>query len=114
MYAILKINSATESREDQLVREQVASAFIRQWKINQALYRQYGGRIIFQQGGPEPLDAYHTLLDESRARGDFSIADPALEAAFWHYYQTDTLHSFYPPGSREEEQVFAVPPWQSN
>jgi hypothetical protein len=56
--------TAEDAAETASARRQVASAFIRQWKLNQALYRQYGGRIIFQQGGPEPLDAYRRFLEE--------------------------------------------------
>jgi hypothetical protein len=105
---------ATPSAEDQAARQQIAEAFIRQWKINQALYRQYGGRIIFQQGGPEPLDAYRRFLVEREARGDFAILSPAVETAFWRYYLTDSIHSFYRPGSAEEAKAFASPPWASN
>jgi hypothetical protein len=97
--------------EVQAARAQIAVAFIRQWKINRALYQQYGGRIIFQQGGPEPLDAYRRFLEERQVQGDWTIVNPALQAAFWRYYVTDTLHVFYPPGSKEEAQVFATPPW---
>jgi hypothetical protein len=100
--------------EIEQAREQIAAAFIRQWKINRALYRQYGGRIIFQQGGPEPLDAYRTFLEERQARGDFVISNKGLEAAFWRYYLTDAIHSFYAPGSKEEAQAFEAPPWLSN
>lgn len=92
-------------------REQIAAAFILQWKVNRALYQQYGGRIIFQQGGPEPLDAYRKFLRESQARGDFTILNKDLEAVFWRYYVTDSIHSFYPRGSAEEAQAFAAPPW---
>lgn len=97
--------------EEAAARDEIAGAFIRQWKINRALYRQYGGRVIFQQGGPEPLDAYRRFLEEANARGDFSIADAGLEAAFWRYFRDDAIHSFYPPGSEEEARVFASPWW---
>ncbi len=102
-----------DPQELQAARDQVAAAFIRQWKINRALHRQYGGRIIFQQGGPEPLDAYRRFLEEHQARGDFAVLDKDLEAAFWRYYRTDAIHSFFPPGSNAEAQAFATPPWQS-
>lgn len=95
-------------------REQIADAFIRQWKINRALSQQYGGRIIFQQGGPEPLDAYRRFLEEHQARGDFRIVNRGLEPAFWRYYVTDGIHSFYPRGGREEAEAFAMPMWQSD
>ncbi|HEY0943857.1 MAG TPA: hypothetical protein VGD81_01275, partial [Opitutaceae bacterium] len=41
-----------------------ALEWVRAWKINKALYAQYGGRVIFQQAGPEPLDAYREFLKE--------------------------------------------------
>jgi hypothetical protein len=50
--------STQNSNADKEYREQVAGAFIRQWKINRALEGQYAGRVIFQQGGLEPLDTY--------------------------------------------------------
>jgi hypothetical protein len=101
-----------ESDEDRAARRQIATAFIKQWKINRALYQQYGGRIIFQQGGAEPLDAYRTFLEEAQARGDFRLLSRDLEAGFWRYYRTDSIHSFYPPGSQEMARAFSTPPWQ--
>jgi hypothetical protein len=100
-----------EAAEEAQARRTVAAAFIRQWKINQALYRDYGGRIIFQQGGPEPLDAYRRFLEAQQRQGAFAIADKELEAAFWRYYKDDAIHSFYPTGSAEEAQAFASPWW---
>jgi hypothetical protein len=102
-----------EAAEEAHARRTVAAAFIRQWKINQALYRQYGGRIIFQQGGPEPLDAYRKFLTEHQARGEFVILNKDFEAAFWRYYLKDSMHSFFPPGSQAEAAAFATPPWLS-
>jgi hypothetical protein len=97
--------------ELQAAREEIAGSFILQWKINKALYEQYGGRIIFQQGGPEPLDAYRKFLEEHQARQDFAIVNKSLEDDFWRYYRTDDIHSFYPPGSAEEAAAFGSPPW---
>jgi len=102
-----------ESTEDRAARLEIVEAFILQWKINRALYQQYGGRIIFQQGGPEPLDAYLTFLEERQAAGDFSIESDALAAEFWRYYRDDSIHSFFEPGSAEEAQAFGVEPWSS-
>jgi hypothetical protein len=107
------LRSAPESPEDAEARQQVANALILQWKINQTLYRQYGGRIIFQQGGPEPLDAYRRLLEEAQSRGDFRIVNKDLEVPFWRYYRDDSIHSFYRAGSPEEAAAFRVAPWQS-
>jgi hypothetical protein len=102
---------AEESAEDKAAREEIATAFIQQWKINRALHEQYGGRIIFQQGGPEPLDAYRKFLDESASRGDFKIVNKELEAGFWSYYRDESIHDFFEPGSAEEAKALADPPW---
>jgi hypothetical protein len=109
--ALDAMNVAADDPADRAARREVAAAFIVHWKIHRAMHRQYGGRIAYQQGGPEPLDAVRRFLEQRQARGDFAIADPALRASFWRYYRDDTLHSFYPRGSREEAQAFNVPPW---
>ena len=100
-----------EAAEEAQARRTIAAAFVRQWKINRALYQDYGGRIIFQQGGPEPLDAYRRFLEEQQKRGAFAIADKDLEAGFWRYYRDDAIHSFYPAGSAEEAKAVRTPWW---
>lgn len=113
--AIAALGDGTDSAasaEDRQARQQIAAAFILQWKINRALYRQYGGRIAYQQGGPEPVDAYRLFLQERQARGDFAIYAPQLEASFWSYYRDDSKHSFYPRDSRQEAEAFKTP-WGS-
>lgn len=92
-------------------RVQVATAMIRQWKINGALYRQYGGRIIFQQAGPEPLDAYRYFLEEQEDQGNFTILNKEYADHFWKYFTTDSMHSFYDAGSKEKTEVFTIPWW---
>lgn len=101
-----------EAAQVKEMRRNMGRAMIRQWKLNRALYKQYGGRIIFQQLGPEPLDAYRQYLEERQSAGDFTIHQKALEDTFWRYFTTDSLHSFYEPGSPEEAQAFATPFWQ--
>ena len=68
--------------------------------------------IIFQQFGPEPLDAYRRFLEERQKAGDFRIAEPSFEAEFWRYFTDDSIHSFFEKGSEEEAMVFEVPPWE--
>lgn len=104
-------NAGMNPVEVRQAREQVAAAFIRQWKINRALYKQYGGRIIYQQGGPEPLDAYRLFLQEQQEKGAFTIHAEEFKQRFWEYYLTDSKHSFYPAGSKEEVQAFDIPWW---
>ena len=105
--------TAEETSGIEAARREIAAAFILQWKINRALYEQYGGRIAFQQGGPEPIDAYRKFLEEHQKRGDFAIRNAQLEDAFWSYYRNDAIHSFYTSGSDEEKQAFGKPWWQA-
>ncbi len=95
--------------EVKALREEMAHSIIRQWKLNSKLYHQYGGRVIYQQFGPEPLDAYRQYLEERQAAGDFKIENPAFQAEFWRYFNDESVHSFFEPGT--EESAYASPPW---
>jgi len=88
---------------------QMARAIIGQWKVNKALYKQYGGRVIYMQGGAEPLDAYYKFFKEAQKSGDFKIMNEEFETAFWNYYVTDSKHKFYP--ENEAEQAINTPWW---
>ena len=86
----------------------VAQHFVRTWKINKALYVQYGGRVIFQQAGVEPVDAYRDFLKDEEKKGSFQILDRRYEASFWRYFTNDTMHTFY---SKDEGARFINTPW---
>ena len=94
------------------IRREMARAIVRQRKINKALYDQYGGRIIYQQLGPEPLDAYRRFLEQRQTEGAFTIKDPALAKRFWHYFSDESIHDFMEQGSTDEESAFVTPPWE--
>ena len=99
-----------EAEQVDAMRREMARSMIRQWKLSRALYKQYGGRIIYQQFGPEPLDAYRQYLEERQAAGDFSIIEPAFVDEFWRYFTDDSIHSFFEPGT--EASAFVLPPWE--
>jgi heat shock protein HslJ len=101
-----------EAAQVEQMRRDMGRAMIRHWKLNRALHQRYGGRIIFQQLGPEPLDAYRRYLEERQAAGDFEIHNKSFEAPFWRYFTDDSLHDFYAPGSEEEARAFTTPPWE--
>lgn len=96
---------------DAMETEMVAS-LVTKWKIDRALYAAYGGRIIYQQLGPEPLDAYRTFLKQTEADGDFTIKVEELSTAFWDYFTDDERHDFMPAGSPEANDAFSTPPWK--
>lgn len=103
--------SPEEAAQAERMRRDMGRSVIRQWKLNRALYRHYGGRIIYQQLGPEPLDAYRRYLEERQAAGDFVIHEHAFKDKFWRYFTEESIHDFYEPGSEEEVRAFATPPW---
>jgi heat shock protein HslJ len=113
LIADLAPSTGAAAAEDRQARAEIATAFIRQWKINGALQKKYGGRIIFQQAGPEPLDATRRFLEAAQKAGDFTIANKALKKPFWAYYLDTARHSFYKPGSPEEAAAFKTPPWSA-
>ncbi|MGB5178118.1 MAG: hypothetical protein WBP44_05240 [Gammaproteobacteria bacterium] len=88
---------------------QMARAIIGQWKVNKALYKQYGGRVIYQRGGAEPLDAYEKFFKEAQKAGDVKFINEEFETAFWNYYATDSRHKFYP--ENEKDQAINTPWW---
>lgn len=86
----------------------VAEHWVRAWKLNQTLYREFGGRIIFQQAGWEPIDAYRKLLDQYASKQAFVIHDPALRAAVYSYFE----HKFVYAEEAKARFYFEKPYWE--
>jgi heat shock protein HslJ len=101
-----------EAAEFDSMRREMARSMIEHWKLGRALYKQYGGRIIYQQLGPEPLDAYREFLQEQQKAGAFAIEVLEYEADFWDYFINDTLHDFMEEGSEDAASAFEVAPWE--
>lgn len=104
--------SPDEKSQVDAMRREMGSSLIRRWKINKSLYQTHGGRIICQQPGPEPLDAYRQYLEERQKAGDFRIDDPAMKRTIWQYFADDSRHDFMRKGSADEARAFATPPWE--
>jgi hypothetical protein len=88
--------------------QMVAAIWVKQWKVNQALFREFGGRIIFQQAGWEPMDAYRALLDQYKAEKRFVIHDPTLQDAVYSYFK----HSFVYADEKMAKFYFEKPYWE--
>ncbi len=101
-----QVKGQTEGMEEQW--RPIAQSVVRGWKINKALYAKYGGRVIFQQAGAEPLDAYRDFLKEQEKKGAFQILDKKCEASFWRYFTNDAMHTFY---SKDGGAKFINTPW---
>ena len=108
MDATIAETSAADPEQTRIINEQIADTFVRAWKVNLSLYEQYGGRVIFQQAGVEPLDAYLHFLKDQEAAGNFPILDKQYEGVFWNYFTNETMHTFY---SADEGDKFMRTPW---
>jgi hypothetical protein len=95
-------------KEARRMEENIAKRFVQSWKVNKSLYDRYGGRVIFQQAGPEPIDAYRIFLEEQQKKGSFKIMDEELGTSFWTYFINDRMHTFYPD---KEGARFINTPW---
>ena len=109
--AMTEADSRAGTPESDAAEARVAGAFVEQWKVNQALYRQYGGRVIFQQSGAEPLDAHYAFLKAAQKSGEFTIINKDYEPALWSYYTTDSMHKFIPESGNKKEQAINTPWW---
>lgn len=68
-------------------RRRVGEVTIKQWKFYKALYERYGGRVIFQQAGWEPLDALKAFVDGIKKGENFEILDPVYADVMEEYYR---------------------------
>ncbi|RYD35304.1 MAG: hypothetical protein EOP87_07595 [Verrucomicrobiaceae bacterium] len=87
----------------------MAREFVRTWKVNRELFKQYGGRVIFQQAGPEPVDAYRDFLREEEAKGSFRITDAKAKEVFWKYFTDESMHTFL--DAKDGAQAMEIPWW---
>jgi len=65
--------------------DELARSFIVAWKTERELHRAYGGRVIFQQAGPEALDARRRLFEAAEKQGDLKFTDPGVRHLFYYY-----------------------------
>lgn len=72
--------------------EAMARTLLMPRKIERELHRVYGGRAIFQQFGPEALDARRQLYEEAEQKGELTFTDPGVRHLF--YYYSNMRHTF--------------------
>lgn len=96
-------------REFKLKEIASANQYVKTWKIYCSLYEKYGGRVIFQQLGPEPLDAFRDFLEDGEKNGDFQITDKNTKESFWNYFLNESLHKFYP--LEDGKKLMSTPWW---
>lgn len=65
--------------------EAIARQLVVAWKVERELHRAYGGRVIFQQAGPEALDARRRLFEQAEKNGDLKFHDAGVRHMFYFY-----------------------------
>ncbi len=92
-------------------RREISEQWVASWKMNKALYENYGGRVIFQQAGIEPIDAYRAQLKDIREKGDLKIVKPEYEDVFAEFERyLDMGHNFL---DESDDKYFDRPYWET-
>jgi hypothetical protein len=87
------------------------SQIVKRWKMNKALFENYGGRIIFQQAGLEPIDAFGDFLKDIEQKGQLKIHNESYKDIFkeYHEYISKTSHRYLP---EKDMGYFLKPIWE--
>ena len=93
------------------IRYRISEQWVASWKMNKALYEKYGGRIIFQQAGIEPVDAYRAQLKDIREKGGLKILKPEYVDIFSEFERyLEMGHNYL---SENGEKYFHRPYWET-
>lgn len=86
-----------------------AKLFVGRWKIMNALYERYKGRIAITKFGPVPVDAIRSMIAEEEKKDGFKIFDNDIQNRLIKSQETDSINLFYELNKGETE--LARPPW---
>ena len=85
-----------------------AKFWVGHWKQQQWYYKRYGGRVIYQQVGPEAVDGMRDFLKEAEAKKDFVIYDQELNAKFWAPYTKERPGTLVPNPDKVFEHPWSI------
>jgi hypothetical protein len=104
------LDDSEEARErKRKVERHFADWWIRRWKLNQALYSDFGGgRLLWQQFGTEAWDATRRFYESHEQRGLLKFASAELREDFYDYWSRDQGSFVH---NRADELL--NPPWQA-
>lgn len=83
---------------------------VEQWKMNQALYKQYGGRINIQQAEIEPIDAYKQFLSDIQEKGNLKILKIEFDRVIDGFEKYINMKHVY--SSVDGSKLFDKPHWE--
>jgi len=87
-----------------------AELFVGRWKIMNALYDRYKGRIAITKFGPVPTDAIERMIVEEEKAGMVKILDKENDLTFHRSFDKDANNGYYP--QQEGETALKIPPWE--
>ena len=85
---------------------QARRQWVEMWKMNEALYRQYGGVVALTRFGPFPHGARLALIQDYERRGLLVFTDAELRGQFY------TLLAARPSMALPPADVDFTPPWK--
>jgi hypothetical protein len=95
------------TKQQKQIENEVAAQVVKKWKLSKAMYEEYGGLVIFQQGNPlEPVGAYRKFLEKMERGKVFEIYDEANRKMFWHYFTME-----HPFAANPRDVDYSVPWW---
>jgi len=62
---------------------EIAAPWIEAWKINQSIYKKYGGAVDMTKFGPNPVGARKQLMEDYQKQGKVLIYDDDLRSELW-------------------------------
>jgi hypothetical protein len=74
--------------ETRSAEQEIARQALMHWKVNQALFARYGGRVIQTRNGPVPLEAQRAFLVQQEREGAFRIPASA-RTSFWKRFTAE-------------------------
>lgn len=89
---------------------QAATGVIARFKINAAIYNQYGGTVLIDpQAGPMPFGSYQRFLEAKQKAGAFTVA-PEWKERFWSAFVIDPGQPVVPEA--EARATMNTPWWR--
>ena len=89
---------------------QIARIMIYNWKRSKLLYDHFGGEVISQQLGPEPLAAFRALIRQAEKDGDLVLRDMSLKEDF-DWYLRPNVHTMVCKAEEKPCEVMEKPWW---
>jgi hypothetical protein len=96
----------SQGKEKQLeTYREIGKRIVETWKVDRELYALFGGTVVLQQAGPEPVGAYRAFLEREEKKGNFEIYQKELRDRFWEYYSRKQ------PSAIVKDKVDFTTPW---